>query len=469
MVAKLRAGFADVVRALGAHATWLLPLAVLALLLLLKATDAGQLSSALRNLFVSLILTFVYDAPGEVLRRPESAPAIELMFLAVTGVLMAVLFARRRAFAAGTAMAASLSASSLFAWGMALRWGALFDVFTIAFALLCVFAAGAIAEAFAGKEDRARLRLLTAQFSGAAAAALANMSKADLLAPQRRDITYLLCRIREHAEQAERTDPEKLVDGTRRLLALLERVARQYEATIDRVMPGSLTCIFNAPVSHPEAELRACNCALAMSEAVQRLARTAGAEPIETGGVSIGINSGIALVGDFGSFDQPRYGAAGRIVETAFDLERIAAQYGVTIAVGEPTRSRVDRLFAFLELDLVPRAGSAPLTIYDLAGAQMVRSSPKFRAVQAFHERIFQAYRAHDWARARQLIGQCRALSGARAPLYEFYLDRIAFYEGHPPGELWDGTFRRASAFAEAAADSSATLARRSFSVGGTA
>jgi hypothetical protein len=183
-----------------------------------------------------------------------------------------------------------------------------------------------------------------------------------------------------------------------------------------------------------------------MSEAVQRLARTEGAQEIEAGGVSIGINSGIALTGDFGSFEQPRYGAAGRTVETAFDLERIATQYGVSITVGEPTRSRVERQFAFLELDLVPRTGAAPLTIYDLAGGQAVRSSPKFRAVQAFHERIFQAYRTRDWARARTLIGQCRALSGARARLYEFYLDRIAFYEGHPPGELWDGTFRRASA-----------------------
>jgi hypothetical protein len=228
MVAKFKRGFAEALRTLGAHVSWLLPLTVLTLLIALKATDAANLSSALRDLFVSLVLIIVYDAPGEVLRRPETAEATELMFLAVTGVVMAVLFARRSAFAAGTAMAASLSAFSLFAWGMALRWGALFDVFTIAFALLCVFAAGVLAEAFAGKEDRARLRVITGQFSDAAAAALAGASKTDLLAPQRRDITYLVCRIREHAEQAERADPEKLVDGTRRLLALLERVARQY-------------------------------------------------------------------------------------------------------------------------------------------------------------------------------------------------------------------------------------------------
>jgi hypothetical protein len=37
-------------------------------------------------------------------------------------------------------------------------------------------------------------------------------------------------------------------------------------------------------------------------------------------------------------------------------------------------------------------------------------------------------------------------LSGANERLYDFYLDRIAYYERHPPGDSWDGTFRRASA-----------------------
>jgi hypothetical protein len=75
-----------------------------------------------------------------------------------------------------------------------------------------------------------------------------------------------------------------------------------------------------------------------------------------------------------------------------------------------------------------------------------LRASQKFRALQSFHQRIFEAYRAGDWARARGLVAQCRVLSGVSARLYDFYLERIAYYERRPPGEMWDGTFHRASA-----------------------
>ena len=97
--------------------------------------------------------------------------------------------------------------------------------------------------------------------------------------------------------------------------------------------------------------------------------------------------------------------------------------------------------------DLLPGdsdAGSevAPRPVYALLGNPQMRASPKFRALQAFHEHIFRAYRAEDWKKARALIEQCRALSGANERLYETYLKRIAFLETHPPEHGWDGVFR---------------------------
>ena len=69
----------------------------------------------------------------------------------------------------------------------------------------------------------------------------------------------------------------------------------------------------------------------------------------------------------------------------------------------------------------------------------MSRANPKFLALKAFHERIFQAYRAGEWDKARGLIEQCRGLSGANPVLYDFYLKRIAHLESHPSSADWGG------------------------------
>src|SRR5688572_19982157 len=101
MVDEETGGFADAVRTqLRRSLSWLLPLAVLAVALLLKASNAFGLASSARGFFLSLILRAVYGAPEAELRRPLMADATELLFLAIAGVIMAVLFARRSAFAA---------------------------------------------------------------------------------------------------------------------------------------------------------------------------------------------------------------------------------------------------------------------------------------------------------------------------------------------------------------------------------
>jgi adenylate cyclase len=125
---------------------------------------------------------------------------------------------------------------------------------------------------------------------------------------------------------------------------------------------------------------------------------------------------------------------------------RICAQsgaYGPAIIVADDTRRAAERGFAFLEVDFLavgPR--DETIKLYAMLGNPLVRASPKFRALATFHEHIFNSLRTQQWRKARQLIGQCRKLSGASQTLYDLHLARIAWFEQNPPGEDWDGAFR---------------------------
>ena len=100
--------------------------------------------------------------------------------------------------------------------------------------------------------------------------------------------------------------------------------------------------------------------------------------------------------------------------------------------------------FAFLEVDFIaPLPEKGPVKLYALLGNPVVRASPKFRALSTFHDHIFQALRAQQWEKTRELIDQGRKLSGASQKLYDLHLARIEYFEDNPPGANWDGAFRQ--------------------------
>ena len=83
------------------------------------------------------------------------------------------------------------------------------------------------------------------------------------------------------------------------------------------------------------------------------------------------------------------------------------------------------------------------MKLYAMLGNPLVRASPKFRALATFHDHIFQSLRTQQWEKTRDLIEQCRKLSGASQRMYDLQLARVAWFEAHPPGPDWDGAFRR--------------------------
>ncbi|MEI9931247.1 MAG: hypothetical protein WDM89_12080 [Rhizomicrobium sp.] len=116
--------------------------------------------------------------------------------------------------------------------------------------------------------------------------------------------------------------------------------------------------------------------------------------------------------------------------------------YGATVIADEETRRSAQSSFAFLEVDTIAFNGEAPVKLHAVMDNPAMRGSPKIRALTTFHDHIFQAIRSRQWTTARELIDQCRKLSGASQQLYDLHLSRITRYEANPPGADWDGAFR---------------------------
>ena len=268
-----------------------------------------------------------------------------------------------------------------------------------------------------------------------------------------RMMTFLACRIRgfEMIVETLDRDPAGLTKLTRCTLTPLIDAVLDRHGTIDRMTPDGFTAFFNAPLDDSQHASHACECALAMMQALEKANRRlehATFEGASLGpvGIGIGVSTGRGIVGDFGTDRQPHFTVAGRASLHASELERLSGDYGTSILVAESTRAMAESEFAFLEVDVVTTKSGERQPLYALVGTPVSRANPKFLALKAFHERIFEAYRARDWDKARGLIEQCSGLSGANPVLYDLYLKRIAHLESHPSGADWNGRLEPAPA-----------------------
>jgi adenylate cyclase len=229
-----------------------------------------------------------------------------------------------------------------------------------------------------------------------------------------------------------------------RVLTPLMDQALAHGGTIDRLTADGFAAFWNAPLDDAEHALHACEAANGMAIMSARVGEELAQERKDLSPlveIGVGIATGPVIAGGFGGSGRMGYSVNGNAVNLAQRIQGLSHQYGPALVVADETKKLADRGFAFLEIDSVALGGT-PVTLYAIMGNPVARASPKFRALTVFHDHIFQAMRKQNWPMARELISQCRKLSGASHKLYDLHLARITYYEKHPPGAEWDGAFR---------------------------
>jgi len=387
------------------------------------------------------------------LRRPASAIEAELICAAIFGLAALVLFVRFGLMWSGLFTLVSIAGALFASWRLYAADHVLFDALGPAIALALTFLAAAAVRVSAVAVARAKIRSAFAEYLPANVIDQIARNPALLkMEGSSRTVTYLHCGVREFGGLGEsfKDDPAAFTRLMQRVLVPLMDVAQARGGAIDRLTADGFSAFWNAPLDDPEHAIHACEAANAMMEAIAKTNEIITHErrndgvafaPIEIG---IGIATGQAIAGGFSAHGRTTYSVTGDCAVEAERIQALSSQYGPAVIVSEDTRKAAERGFAFLEVDYIAAgAHDAPLKLYAMLGSPVMRASPKFRALSTFHDHIFQSLRTQQWDKARELIEQCRKLSGASQKLYDLHLKRIAYFQENPPGASWDGVFRQ--------------------------
>jgi class 3 adenylate cyclase len=156
------------------------------------------------------------------------------------------------------------------------------------------------------------------------------------------------------------------------LSAMMDAVHR-YEGTVNKVLGDGIMALFGAPLAHEDHAVRACYAALAMQDALRRVAEQArarfGVEPQ----IRIGLNSGEVVVRAIGNDLSLHYDAIGLTAHLASRMEQLAVPG--TIRLTQSTLHLAEGFVKVNPLGPVPVKGlEHPIQIYELQGAMPTRS-----------------------------------------------------------------------------------------------
>tara|TARA_R110002096_G_scaffold217936_9_gene406057 strand:+ start:56 stop:1327 length:1272 start_codon:yes stop_codon:yes gene_type:complete len=162
--------------------------------------------------------------------------------------------------------------------------------------------------------------------------------------PERREITIFFSDIRGFTDWSEKKEPEEITLVLNEYLEAMTELVTQYGGTLDKFVGDCIMVLFNAPddtVGHPT---RAVEMAFAMQDRIWELSESwkeRGRDPI---GVGMGISTGFATVGNFGSEIYSDYTAIGNCVNLAARIESISEPG--EILVSEAMKSQLGDAFS---------------------------------------------------------------------------------------------------------------------------
>lgn len=206
---------------------------------------------------------------------------------------------------------------------------------------------------------------LARYFSPNLAAELASDDRGLDLAARRRDITALFTDVAGFTGLVESLEPAALSKLLNGYFTGMTEIVFAHGGTVAKIMGDALMVLFGAPADQEDHATRAISCALDLDAFAEGYRLASLQDQLPIGETRIGVNSGPALVGDFGGGLYFDYTAYGDTINTASRLEAANKAIGTRICVSAHVVERAPDMMVRPVGDLLLRGRTDTLRAYE--------------------------------------------------------------------------------------------------------
>src|SRR5229473_2134646 len=153
----------------------------------------------------------------------------------------------------------------------------------------------------------------------------------ELVEPRKTEITVMFSDIRGFTTISEKLDAQELALFLNQYLSDMTSLVFEHYGTLDKYIGDAVMAFWGAPFEEPGHAAKACNTALKMMDRVRELQKKWEAEGKPHLDIGIGLNTGMASVGNMGSALRYGYTALGDAVNLSSRLEGLNKDYGTHI------------------------------------------------------------------------------------------------------------------------------------------
>ena len=244
------------------------------------------------------------------------------------------------------------------------------------------------AEIYRGWEDRKKRNFLKQAFSRYLSPELVDLLVKDpdrlSRGAERRELTFLFTDIEGFTTVSERSDPTELAPQMNLYLDQVCSTVLRHGGMVVDLIGDAVFAMFNAPLDQDDHANRALLCALEVNKLTKEFEKTPEAIRLGFGRTRIGVNTGDALVGNFGSEDRFKYTPLGDAVNTGARIEGLNKYFstqicasGRSVASGKVTSVRPIG-------DVVLKGKKEPISIFEVLPEDLYDKTYLERYMHAF-------------------------------------------------------------------------------------
>lgn len=260
------------------------------------------------------------------------------------------------------------------------------------------------------------------------------------LGGSRKELTVYFSDIVGFTSISEKLRADQLVKLLSEYLEEMTAEVLKNGGTVDKYIGDAIMAFWGAPRPCEQHANEACRTALANQARLSELRevwKKANLPPLES---RIGLHTGAATVGNFGSPNRLDYTAIGDTVNVASRLEGLNRIYGTQILISETTKAAIGQRFITRPLDHVAVKGREQgMTVFELIGGKDSSSQSEYQWIEEFSNGL-NTYLSGDWMMAIvcfERVLQSRPDDHAS----QLMIERCRIYNQTPPPADWNGVF----------------------------